>query len=103
MWVVPILKVALTVIVNLVKDIGRLKDLENEKDQAEAIKQDETKLFESVCDLQHLIYEHRKQCCLIPDSFYNFFHKKDQMRENKIRDEILREEKQDESDDQSEN
>lgn len=102
-WVLPILKVALTVIVNLVKDIGRLKDLENEKAQAEAIKQDETKLFESVCDLQHFIYEHRKQCCLIPDSFYKFFHKKDQMRENKIREETLKEETQDEFDDQSEN
>lgn len=97
-WVVPILKVALTVIVNLAKDIRRLNDIEKEKDQAEAIKQDEAKLFESVCDLQHLIYEHRTQCCLIPNSFYSFFRKKDQMRENKIREETLREEKQDESD-----
>ena len=60
-------------------------------------------MFENVCALQHLIYKHRTQCCLIPDSFYNFFHKKDQMRENKIRETTLIEEKQDESDDQSEN
>lgn len=83
---------------NLAQDIRRLNDIEKEKDQAEAIKQDEAKLFESVCDLQHLIYEHRTQCRLIPDSFYSFFRKKDQMRENKIREETLREEKQDESD-----
>lgn len=101
-WVVPILKVAITTIVNLAKDIKRLNEIEQETEQAEAQSQNEEKLFECVCDLQHLIYEHRSQCCLIPDFFYKIFRKADEIREDKIKEETLREEKQNESDDKGE-
>lgn len=101
-WVVPILKVAITTIVNLAKDIKRLNEIEQETEQAEALREDEVKLFECVCDLQHLIYEHRSQCCLIPDFFYRIFRKADEIREDKIKEETLREEKQNESDDKGE-
>lgn len=102
MWLFPVLKVAITAVVNLVKDIKRLDDISQEVYQAEAQSQNEVKLFECACDLQHLIYEHRSQCCLIPDFFYKIFRKADETREDKIKEETLREEKQNESDDKGE-
>lgn len=102
MWLFPVLKVAITAVVNLVKDIKRLDDISQNIYQAEAQSQNEEKLFECVCDLQHLIYEHRSQCCLIPDFFYKIFRKVDETREDKIKEETLREEKQNESDDKGE-
>lgn len=102
MWLFPVLKVAITAVVNLVKDIKRLDDISQNIYQAEAQSQNEEKLFECVCDLQHLIYEHRSQCCLIPDFFYKMFRKADETREDKIKEETLREDKQNESDDKGE-
>lgn len=98
-WVVPILKVFITVILALAKDIKRLSEIEQETNQAEAQEQDESKLFECVCDLQHLIYEHRSQCCLIPDFFYKIFREADERRESKIKEETLREESSNEFND----
>ena len=98
-WVVPILKVSITVILALAKDIKRLSEIEQETNQAEDQGQDESKLFECVCDLQHLIYEHRSQCCLIPDFFYKLFREADEIRESKIKEETLREESSNEFND----
>ena len=102
MWIFPVLKVFVTSIYNLHKDIKNLESISKEIAIAEQMSMEEEKLSECVCDLQHLIYEHRVHCCLIPDFFYRIFRKADEIREDKIKEETLREEKQNESDDKGE-
>ncbi len=73
-FIVPMLNWLLGTIKKLNKDINTLQELDND------INNNETKTMEDLQDIQRVIFQHRKDCYVIPEFIYNIFKDNDEDR-----------------------
>jgi len=73
-FIAPMLKWLLDTIKKLNKDISTLQELDSD------INNNETKTMEDLQDIQKVIFQHRKECYVIPECIYNIFKDNDEDR-----------------------
>ncbi len=87
-WVLPISQNIFYSFKYLTDDKKRLKVIKQQIDYAESVKSNEEQLFQEVCNLQVLIFEHRIKGFLVPDFIYKLSWKRFQSDEQAIAKDI---------------